>query len=221
MLVVVAACGGVTGPAGDPRGVPDVARVICEDGDTRVPVPAVRPQRDGVHILVENRTGEDMGISYRQGTLGAGDNADRGLNEVVWPIAPGRADLLCTGNREIPEDGWTSVEVVDPEGLWVSPELDCGLGGLVAGQGGGSYAEPPTGDRRNPVEIAREFFAPLREGDVVEPAGYPKAQHRLVRLVRDGETIAVAEYVDASFAGGAPRSGWIQNGYQACEGVFG
>jgi hypothetical protein len=73
------------------------------------------------------------------------------------------------------------------------------------------------------VEIAREFFetiaGPLAAEDVVEPAGYPRAEIRRVRLVRDGQVVAVADYADASFAGGEPGSGWIDEGYSACDGI--
>jgi hypothetical protein len=66
------------------------------------------------------------------------------------------------------------------------------------------------------VTIAEERFAPLGPGGRVEAAGYPEAERRLVLLIREGRAVALVEYVDASFAGGEPGSGWVEDLYSAC-----
>ena len=174
--------------------------------------PVIRPQRDGVHLLVHNRTQKDMGISYQQGRLGAGDNADRGTTEVVFQIAPGAAEVLCTGNEGISdESGWASLEIVDPRGLWVPPEVDCGpLGGVSVGHG--DYIEGVKGDPRDPVLIAAERWGPLEPGEEVQRAGYPKGENRLVRLVRDGRVVEVVEYT-RDRAG----AGWLETEHTKCS----
>lgn len=191
--------------------------MICDEQGTRPLTPEVRPQPDGVHVLLDNRTGEDLGVSFDTGFEDGGDNADEGTTEHVWLAPPGRVDLACSGHAEqtAPQDG-ASFTVVDPDGLWVSPDLGCDSGRAVASSGAPD-ATPPKGDPRNPVEIAGERFGPLRPDERLEEAGYPKGEPRIVRLTRDGRTIAYAEYVDASFAGGEPGSGWIENGYQECQ----
>jgi hypothetical protein len=220
LIAGLVACGrGAGGPSPSASDVPDVARVVCENKGTNLVTPTVRPQPDGVHISIEDRTGQD--VTFVVGDLG-GDNAS---GEQVWPIPPGTAQVGCWGME--PEPDLAEMEVVDPEGLYVSSELDCAeaVGGSgaagVSSSSGGSYGEPPEGDPRDPVVIAREFFedafGPLGPEDRVEPAGYPKAEIRQVRLVRAARTVAVADYADASFAGGEEGSGWISEGYQACS----
>jgi hypothetical protein len=48
---------------------------------------------------------------------------------------------------------------------------------------------------RDPVEEARDYFKEgLKEGDVVEAAGYPKDSDPTERVVRNGKVIATAEF---------------------------
>lgn len=218
LLLALAACRGL-GQGADSHGpLPDVARVVCDEEGTRVLTPEVRPQPDGVHVVLDNRTGQDLALSFDSGYWDGGDNANMGSTEYVWLAPPGPVDLACFGKREEPNlQAGASFQVIDPDGLWVSPSLECEPGAHVVSTEGGSYASPPPGDPRDPVEIAKEErFAPFGPGEV-EAAGYPEAEHRLVRLIRDGRTVAVAEYVDASFAGGEPGSGWVESGYEACD----
>jgi hypothetical protein len=217
VLVLAAGCGGLRGqpPLSEPESAPEVARVDCVEAGTRLETPTVEAQADGVHIRVRNEAGRRVSFSVDE--IG-GDNPE---GEQVWPIPPGLARVGCWKEGQEDPD-WVALPVIDPRGLWVSPELECLTGG-VAGSSGGSYGSPPKGDPRDPVEIGRDFFetiaGPLGPDDVVERAGYPNTEIRQVRLVRDGLVVAVAEYVDASWAGGEPGSGWIEQGYEACDGV--
>ena len=48
---------------------------------------------------------------------------------------------------------------------------------------------------RDPVKKAREYFSEsLKEGDVVEEAGYPEDPDPPVRVVRNGKVIAVVYF---------------------------
>ena len=48
---------------------------------------------------------------------------------------------------------------------------------------------------RDPVDEARDYFKEgLREGDVVEAAGYPEDPDPTVRVVRNRRVIATAEF---------------------------
>lgn len=206
-------CGRRTLPSGDGPVIdaPDIARVVCADNGTRLETPVVEVQADGIHIRVRNEA--SVRLSFAVGDIGGG-NAE---GEQVWPIPPGAARVGCWKDTADDPD-WVSLEVVDPQRVWVSPELECQSETAVSGEG--DYGTPPKGDPRDPVELAREFFeniaGPLGPDDVVEPAGYPEAEIRQVRLARDRRVVAVADYADASFAGGQPGSGWISEGYQAC-----
>lgn len=234
LVLSLGACGRVTAPGADdavPAAGPTTgattgtatvfppskeAHVVCEAGSTNVVTPVVIAQPDGVHILVENREPVHLGFAYEgsEGSEAGGDNADRGESRHVKTLAPGEVRVRClppapdTGSTE----EWATFQVIDPRRLWVPHELDCNFSG---GSDGGYYAEPPKGDPRDPVEIAREDLA-AKPGDEVKVAGYPEAVPRLVILVRDGRTIGLAEYQPASFAGGPKGSGWILDGYESC-----
>jgi hypothetical protein len=222
-LLLASGCGGLSSqpPGEDLASIADAAKVICDQDGTRLLTTQVRPQADGVHIRIESRLDRED-VSFVVGQLGGSEAA----GEQVWPIPPGTVEIGCwVGFEEEPD--YVPLEVVDSQGLYVPAELDClkavGSSGGGVASSGGSFGEAPEGDPRDPVEIAREFFesafGPLGADDVVERAGYPQAEIRQVRLVRDGKTVAVAEYADASFAGGEKGSGWIGEGYQACSSL--
>jgi hypothetical protein len=204
--------------ASDDGPIPAVARIVCDRSNTRVLTPQVRPQPDGVHLVVTNRDSIDLGFSFEtaNGRGGGGENADGGTTRLVLDLWPGEATVRCsdTGGGTTPPE--QTLKVVDVKRLWTSPELDCDE---VVWTSGGSYGKPPEGDPRDPEVIAREFFKP-QPGEQVVQAGYPQAEERAFVLLREGRTIASAGYVDASFAGGEHGSGWIQHGYQACSGEW-
>jgi len=127
---------GITGIAdgSPPPAVPAIARVRCDGSTTVVESTvieldpetgevlamwssSVRPQADGVHILVTNTSDIDLSLQFRD--LG-GDNAPVGRHEVVWPIAPGPVELRCldpySQDAGAP-GGYVGLEVVDPEPL--------------------------------------------------------------------------------------------------------
>jgi hypothetical protein len=60
------------------------------------------------------------------------------------------------------------------------------------------------------VELARDHFQGLLPTDVVELAGYPEAQDPVVRVVRDGATIATIEYFQAT------DGGWLEDSVSRC-----
>ena len=77
------------------------------------------------------------------------------------------------------------LELVDPEGLWVSTELECETDAVV---GTTSYAPEPIGDG-DPAEAVEEMVRGLKPDDVVELAGYVQADVPAVRIVRDSKTV--------------------------------
>jgi hypothetical protein len=174
----------------------------------------VRPQADGVHIVVTNTSGRDLALEIRDR---AGEAVGAPRHEVVWPGEPGTFELRCLDpvDAAIPDvetairGGYVEVEVLDPEGIYVQAELACD-------EVTGWYYDfaPDAVGVADPVADARDHEW-VRPDDVVELAGYPESESRLVRVVRDGEIVAVLE-----FSRNGPDS-WLETSGNACAGITG
>lgn len=188
------------------------ARVVCGPDGTRVLTSRVKAHPDGVHIAIDNRFDAEAGYSveYPDGG-GEGYSVPRGVGEHVGDYPPGKVRIGC---EKPPVDGtdvdFGALEVVDPDGVYESVELDCKSGMSVSG--GPAYAAGVKGKRGDLVEITRRSFSEeIRASDTVEMAGYQESkEHRTVRVVRDGRVIATVAY----FREG---KGWLQDHYDACE----
>jgi hypothetical protein len=188
------------------------ARLVCSPGGTRILTPRVEAHPDGVHYVIDNRFEAAAGYSveYPEGG-GGGDSAPRGESEHIGDFPPGKIRIGC---EERPVDGtdvdYGALEVVDPEDVYKSVELECE--GVMAVSGGPQYAPGVKGKRRDLVEITRRSFSNhIREGDTVELAGYSESRaYRTVRVVRDGRVIATVVYITEG-------KGWLQDHYEACE----
>jgi hypothetical protein len=212
---------GASGPVGDDL-APDVARVTC-DGTSTVVEPqvvqmdpqtgeiletssAVRAQGDGVHVIVTNTSGGDLSFQWDLG----GENAPIGKHELVLTLPPGVTGVRCQdpGEDAGPPGAYVDLEIVDPDGVYVSTELSCDeVTGWFA-----DYGPDATGDP-DPVQSARDHLHGLEPGDVVEAAGYPEDETPQVRVVRDRQVIAVLEY----FPDG--KGGWLESTGNACSGL--
>lgn len=188
---------------------PDVARLTCDGTRTTLETERVRPQADGVHILVTNTA--ELSLSLELRDLG-GDNAPVGKHEVVWPIAPGSLELRCLDPvlSAIPSGGYARLEIVDPDGLYVSTELECATDERVGWFY--DYGTDATGDP-DPVAATLDGSEAIRETDSVELAGYPDAEIQQVRVVRGGGVVAVFRLM------GDGRGGWLIESGEACEGA--
>jgi hypothetical protein len=193
--------------------VPDVASVTCEGSKITVDTSVVAAQPDGIHIDI--RTIGDTGVSFRVAEDAGSDAAvispERGATdptgEVVLLSPPGRYVLSCTAPQG--EVGMASLDVIDPNGSFVSAEPECS-GGEAWGTAP-AYAPGAVGDRGDPVEIARARLTGLQDIDVIERAGYPKGDGTaLVRVVRDGAVIAKAELFDDG------QGGWLLSSLEGC-----
>ncbi|MDP9328188.1 MAG: hypothetical protein M3P10_08270, partial [Actinomycetota bacterium] len=179
--------GVVSGPTAAPA--PDVAVVRCTDGVAEVETPTVRPQPDGVHILVEAPgSGDELGVifestidrsAYLSGSQDPRNGIVREMGAGTWRVAcysgPGEPNGVA---GDAP-----SLEVVDPDGIWIPTTLQC------TGQESG-------------ISLTQEFSASAKDAihavtgvlptDVVEPAGYPEGSSAVLvwRVVRDGSVVA-------------------------------
>jgi hypothetical protein len=193
--------GPVTEP---PAPLPDVVDVRCDETGTHVLTPSVRPQRDGIHFRVENRTDERhefMAGLIRDGQVTPGEfvsprtnQLEAGLTDTRWVIPPGASGAACLpyGESVIAQEllgHMARFDIVDRDGLYISPDLGCpgderthelSLPGFMV------FTSP-----RALLEVARGQLQGLRAEDVVEQAGYPRQPHPRVRVVRDGRPIAV------------------------------
>lgn len=216
--LVLPACAGATAP---PEQGSPVANVTCVDGATQLLTETVQTQSDGVHFRVDNRTDETVYLHFRLGSeLGNLQNLEVGVSEaVVMSEGPGSWELICTPAEIYPDedDEWVPLGVVDPDALWVPDDPGCEHPSGVHPD----YVEDfeggtPSGEAGDPVDLARadvpgNALIDLLPDDVYEPAGYPAALPRLVRVTRDGRVLAVARYADD----GAGR--WIFRGVDFCE----
>jgi hypothetical protein len=205
---------GSTPPTVSP--LPDVARVVCDANGTRVLTPRIRPQADGVHFGIDNRTGEHLGFIFRFGDRpGGGDNAAVGRSEISRSdLPPGAVLVTCfdhRGQTPVPKDpsAFARIDVIDEDGIWSSPELDCGDAGWVTGIG--DYVAGVKGEAGDPVDLARDHFKGLRSTDVVSRAGYPEQPSAIVAVVRKGRTVATAEY------DGDGTGGWVLSTVSRCQ----
>jgi hypothetical protein len=194
---------------------PDIATIVCDESGTIVETPSTRPQADGLHVVIDNRTGVDPGFSVRYERGGLGDNAPPGTTEHVLDVPPGTVQIGCyTGTHGSGEPDLHALEVVDLDGVYRSTELDCeSSSGLVTDYVPGAEGEP--GD---PVDLARAALEGATGGlgpdDVVERAGYPESAEPIVRLVRADRVMATVEFRPAD------AGGWLQDTLSMCEGLL-
>lgn len=191
----------------------DTARVVCDREGTRVLTPRVKARPDGVHFVIDNRLGAEVGYAFEDPEGGGGgDSAPKGESSHVGDLPPGKVRVGC---EKPPVDGigtdYATLKVVDPEGLYKPVELEC-EGGMAVG-GGPQYAPGAEGKKGDLVEVVRRGLSDrLREGDTVELAGYPKSQDsKTVRVVRDGRVVATVVFF-------ADSGGWLEDSTSNCAG---
>jgi len=188
---------------------PAVLVVMCDGTTTDVAIPRVRARPDGVHLRFTNSSRGDLSFSIDEagGLALLGGSVPATGGEAVETFAIGDYLVTC-GGESVP------FTVVDPDRAYVSAHLTCpGDGGGSGASGTADYPLGATGPHGSPVEVARLELRGLQPGDVIEPAGYPRAAgDQLVRVVRDGQVIVVLAYL----ADGS--GGWLLGGTSSCAG---
>ena len=184
---------GSTTAGPEPAALPGTARVVCTATGIRVETPTVAPQPDGIHFEIVNDTDTERSFSLSGANTGLGFGAPPGTTEQVVDLGPGALTVGCDDPATEPEAG-EPIEIVDPEGIWVSTQLSCPeqFSSVT------DYIQGAQGETSDPLEAARmalEGYG-LEPDDVFEPAGYPEAEVPKVRLVRDGEPLAVVDLLD-------------------------
>jgi hypothetical protein len=192
--------------------IPDVVGVTC-DAVTHLDISQVAAQPDGVHF----RTNGTLQFRLPQNTLpfGLPGVPEGSTVELVFPIPPGPVGVLCLGLRGKVASVYEELVVVDPAGFWIPADrtLDCPTDGQgVLGEG--DYATPPPGGEGDPVDVVGRYADGLQPTDRVEPAGYPEAPTRVVRIVRGDRIVTWAQLVrndDGRWVWGDPGFGICQS----------
>ncbi len=202
-LVVLAGCAEDTPRSqtheGKPVAAPFVEIVCTEDGGTRLWTPVVEVQADGVHVDVENRAGEPTSF-FGLGNLDVGE----GRTKVVITEPPGRSRVACYPFSQHEGDAKpvkNDLELVDPQGHWVSTELECEPDSMRQSVVSDYFQPLGDGLRKDPVQLVHYGVKGLETDDVVELAGYPEAEIPTVRVLRDERVIATFGFIQADDGG--------------------
>jgi len=186
--------GGAESTEPEPAALPEVARLVCDEHGVRVETPSIKPQADGVHFEVVNETdGErSLAIESAQGT-GVGMGVPAGDSTQILDVEPGDVTVSCSDPSVEPGAG-ESLEVVDEDGVWVSTRLECEeqFSQVV------DYIQGATGETTDPLQAAKKAVEgfQLEADDTFERAGYPETETARVRMLRDGEPIAIVDLID-------------------------
>ncbi len=206
--VIASGCGqAATNMPSERAALPDVARIVCTAEGTRLLTPAVRPQPDGVHVMLSQTGGAPATLETDQG---GGDKP--GPKPLVLILPPGRAHLGCMTMADWNVDpprhrGWVTLQVVDQDKQWVD---DNTVGGTCS-QSSIDYAPTAAGDPESQLgRVARRALG-AGAGDEVERAGYPRQRPIEYRLVRDGSVVALARFASTG------HGRWLLEGVQKCD----
>jgi hypothetical protein len=194
------------------------ARITCDGATPIARTPVVLTQPDGVHVVLSNPTDETLSFSIERAPADSYEasvsSLEPGSTQLVLTQPPGHVEFWCSS---APKEGQAGVagiagfEIVDPDGHYISPELEC-EGGSAYGSGS-AYPAGTTGDRGTPIEVAEARLTGLEPDDVVEIAGYPDASLPVLRIVRDGRVVGRVKLADD----GAGR--WLLESVEGCAGT--
>ena len=205
--------------AGPPA--PDVATFRCDGTSATLDTSLIRTQPDGVHVDFVNSADEPLVFTFRfpqewnspdssvsDGPGPDGDVYEPGRISTVGLWAPGTYSVVCWNPTTGEMAAAAQLEVVDPAGHYVpwEPECDGAAWGMAPG-----YAEGATGDRGDPLDVARARLTRLEEGDVVERALYPASTtDPVIRIVRGGRVFVAATLFDDG------QGGWLLGSLEGC-----
>jgi hypothetical protein len=192
-----------------------VAEFTCDPTGTIAPsFLSVDAQPDGVHVAVTNLArerirftvgGGDRSTMYAVGQGGA-DPGER--KEIVVGAPPGDAHVSCRLDSAgaIDTSPMADLQVQDPAGVYVPIGLDCPL----VSQG----TDDATGYQGDPVGVAKQHLSGLEYDDTVERASYANGDQPVVRVVRNGDVVAVASFR------GDETDGWRIGSLVTCVDVL-
>jgi hypothetical protein len=191
-------------------GPPTVATVTCEQSTARMLTPVVAAQRDGVHFVVENRTGhtfyfvpvhiDDEAVDYGELASKGGVSIPPGTRDLIFVLPPGHGGVLCLSEGTSLPNARSQLlqmvapfEVVDPDGIYapIPSDLDCGGGHVTTHE---LYLPLEFTDPEMPLAVARERLGGLFPSDVLQRVGYPEQRHVWVQVIRGGRIVALINF---------------------------
>jgi hypothetical protein len=176
---------------------------------TEVLTPKVAAHPDGVHIQFDNRLGKGAEYSARGSDVYMTLDSNvawyvpipKGKSNQAVLLPPGTGKISCSPRDVHFESNYASFQIVKGDSGYKSLELECKSGAeprfRAPAIASGADSKFELISYRDPVEKAREYYKKgLKEGDVVEPAGYPKDPNPTVRVVRNGKVVATIEFTE-------------------------
>jgi len=170
------------------RVAPDVARVSCEPDGAVIDASVVRAGDAGVRFLVQNASQAQFLRVRPLRELGGPVDvpiANGAPSDPVLAVPPGSVRVSCLRDRSSGPAPASELAVVDPQALWISPELACSK--VVEREFQSRFA----GTQEDSVETVRRTIGDLVSQDEVAKPGYPQTRWHgdLVVVIRDGRTI--------------------------------
>jgi hypothetical protein len=183
-----------------PDHLPDTAEIVCSQDGAVSLTPRVQATRVGVRFRIYNESGawDEFNLTSPAGGDSGGRLPRKGVFDNTWNIAPGPHAIGCfRDTRPVPfsdptHPDYTAFTVVDPNGLWVEPGLDCTQDRRRAEVA----SDVPVRSYRDEPEmepLIRDLVPGVRDGDTFVRVTYPEsaAKSEHLTLVRDGRKVAV------------------------------
>jgi hypothetical protein len=215
------AASGTARPGGVSPEVPREIVVRCEQTGIVVPVASVRPQSDGLHIRVFNDLAAPTVVEVDSARWSSGEITVRpGEHRVRQPVPPGEVTIGCRIAGEMQR---RRVDLVDPAGYYVEPELQCADGDEVD-ELDDLPVEPQSSNifRAARTALDSQLVDGTRDDAVGALRGYPAQRASdasadpTVQVERSGRVIAFASVRGADGATSAP---WVTVDAQVCSSV--
>jgi hypothetical protein len=185
--------------------VPRSVEIRCEPTGIVVPVASVRPQRDGLHMLVVNNLPSPTRVGVTSAEWASGPiPVPSGVTEVVQPVPPGAVTVSCdiAGDPER-----RRIDLVDPSGLYREPQLDCDQ----ADRTELTDLEIAPAEMSLGPAVRRGLAGRMLDSDTVDAIhGYPSQRittdttDPVVEVARDGEVIALVHVRGADGSAAPP-----------------
>ncbi|MEX2406951.1 MAG: hypothetical protein WD834_06390 [Actinomycetota bacterium] len=170
------------------RVAPDVARVSCDPDGAVVDASVVQAGDAGVRFVVQNGAQAQFLRVRPLRELGSPVDlplADGAPSDAILAVAPGSVRVSCLRDRASGPAPASELAIVDPQELWISPELPCSK--VVEREFQSRFA----GTEEDAIETVRRTIGDLVSEDEIAKPGYPQTRWHgdLVVVIRDGRTI--------------------------------
>lgn len=170
------------------RVAPDVARVSCDPDGAVVDASVVRAGDAGVRFVVQNASQAQFLRVRPLRELGSPVDLPLAIgapSDAILAVPPGSVRVSCLRDRASGPAPASALAIVDPQDLWISPELACSR---VEER---EFQSRFAGTEEDAVETVRRTIGDLASEDEITKPGYPQTRWHgdLVVVIREGRTI--------------------------------